>query len=456
MEVTHTTLGTSSYVNSVPDMPVTVVYIMLPPGIIAGISMIEGAAFQGYFIFIFIAVLASFAYTFYQDRGHFLSRLKEDMDRRSLKLPSDSPVLDIGLLLMATLFFTVLSYYLVDLLNQSPTIPEMGNEPVWFNAYSLARAGVWEELVTRIPFLGIPLLLTHALLKRRKAPIWRYFLGGNFELDWPALLFLFMSSLFFGLAHAFAGWDVFKVLPAMVGGLAMGYLFLKWGLHAAILLHFVNDYLLVAGDIFGSESINMVSQLLLIVMVVIGAYIFYLYVVGFVRAFIFPPSTPASEAPVIRGKEELYGPAYPPQSAQAQHPYYAQYPQYPPQTQQGSAVYVSPTGYVQYYPQQAAPSIPYAPYPFRCIRCGGTVAMFRSDGKVVCTQCGMEYVLKPPDSQGASSAGSSPPEVMPAEREQGSNVESAPQPDGEKTDSDAQEIPSEEHSEDIEEKKEEE
>ncbi|GEM_PF-649321 len=425
--------GVFSGVSQIPSMPVTVVYVMLPPGLIVGIATIDGAAFQGYFIFIFIAILASVGYTFYQDRGRFIRRLKSDIDRKSLKLPSDSPILEAGLLLMATLFFSTISYLIADFLNQNPVIPQMGNEPVWFTAYSLARAGVWEEIVTRIPFIGIPLLFTHLFMKKKKMqPVWRYILGGKLELDWPALIFLFTSSLFFGLAHAFAGWDIFKVLPAMVGGLAMGYLFLKWGLHAAILFHFANDYLLMSGDVFSSKGLDIVSQFLLLAMVIIGAYIFYLYSIRFIRTFIFPQTISASEAPAMHGRDSMYGPAnayayhqnqyynqpqYPPQYppyVQQQYPPQHAYPQYPPQYpppqqpypyQQPVSLDISPTGYIRY--RSEGSSLPIAPYPFRCIRCGGTIAMFKDDGKVVCTTCGMEYTLKKesPGTAGAEDDG---------------------------------------------------
>ena len=53
----------------------------------------------------------------------------------------------------------------------------------------------------------------------------------------------------FGFAHSF-NWDLYKVLPAFLAGLAMGYLFLKFGLYAAIMFHFFTDYLSISMTIW--------------------------------------------------------------------------------------------------------------------------------------------------------------------------------------------------------------
>ena len=60
------------------------------------------------------------------------------------------------------------------------------------------------------------------------------------------------SSAMFGIAHSF-NWDLYKVLPAFFAGLAMGYLFLKFGLYASIMFHFFTDYLSVSLSIWAEQ-----------------------------------------------------------------------------------------------------------------------------------------------------------------------------------------------------------
>jgi hypothetical protein len=49
------------------------------------------------------------------------------------------------------------------------------------------------------------------------------------------------SSLMFGLAHV-GLWDFYKVFPTTIMGLFFAYLFMKFGLYAAIILHFTIDF----------------------------------------------------------------------------------------------------------------------------------------------------------------------------------------------------------------------
>src|SRR5437764_13379558 len=100
---------------------------------------------------------------------------------------------------------------------------------------------------------------------------WRYLIGGVLRRDSPkeALVagwaFLFASSAIFGLAHA-PGWGWWKVIPAMVAGLGFGYLFLRHGIGAAILAHFVNDY----EAAFSYEGIGGEALLILLNLLFIG------------------------------------------------------------------------------------------------------------------------------------------------------------------------------------------
>jgi len=88
-------------------------------------------------------------------------------------------------------------------------------------AYALANASVWEEIVSRVLLLGIPLLAIDYLFRE-------------------CGLALF-SAIMFGLAHV-GGWDFYKLIPSTVAGLFLAYMFMKHGLYASIMLHFAVDF----------------------------------------------------------------------------------------------------------------------------------------------------------------------------------------------------------------------
>ncbi|MGQ9460767.1 MAG: CPBP family intramembrane glutamic endopeptidase [Candidatus Bathyarchaeaceae archaeon] len=65
--------------------------------------------------------------------------------------------------------------------------------------------------------------------------------GGISLGEW---IMIFFTSIVFGLAHYLGGWEIGKIIPASVVGLAMGLTYLLYGVQAPILLHwFFNHYL---------------------------------------------------------------------------------------------------------------------------------------------------------------------------------------------------------------------
>ncbi len=142
---------------------------------------------------------------------------------------------------MAALFFSWVVVIMFDLLEQPTPVPSLLSDqtPIWIRMVLLADASVWEEVVARVMFIGIPLLLFHP---SRKWGIERFkvLLGGKGSFGKPEVILILVSSSFFGLAHL--GWGPWKVIPTFVTGALFGYLYIKVGLHAAIAMHFLFDY----------------------------------------------------------------------------------------------------------------------------------------------------------------------------------------------------------------------
>ena len=121
-----------------------------------------------------------------------------------------------------------------------------------------------------------PLTLSQYLRSRTTRGLWGYFIGGGFRMGPLEAFFIVGSSIMFGIAHV-PGWDIWKLLPTFIAGLGFAYLFLKIGIHAAILLHFTFDYLdLTAGLVPGFDALFL---FLVLLWFAVGAFFFAHYIV---------------------------------------------------------------------------------------------------------------------------------------------------------------------------------
>ena len=242
------------------------------------------------------------------------------------------------------------------------------------DTFSYAQASVWEELITRVLLLGVPLLIVAIVMNKVKDPK-HYILGGGFQFGKPELALLVISSAMFGFAHSFS-WDLYKVLPAFFAGLAMGYLFLKFGLYAAIMFHFFTDYLSISISVWPNNT-GLETGLSLLILVFVAVGIIYFVHYSFKAFELFTGIKINRQKPVPT--PQAY---YPPQ------PYYNPYGPgyYPPPT--------SPTATNRTLdtrsPTAQAPAEAGTPGTglwFICPHCGGKEARY-VDGRFECLNCG--------------------------------------------------------------------
>lgn len=125
-----------------------------------------------------------------------------------------------------------------------------------------------------------PLTLRNFLRSRTTNGLLGYILGGGFRIGPLEAFFITGSALMFGYAHV-AGWDLWKLLPTFIAGLGFGYLFLKVGIHAAILLHFSFDYLSLGQSLL--PGFELMGLLLLVLWTIVGAFYFGHYTVQAVK-----------------------------------------------------------------------------------------------------------------------------------------------------------------------------
>ncbi|MFA5312910.1 MAG: CPBP family intramembrane glutamic endopeptidase [Methanomassiliicoccales archaeon] len=307
---------------------------------------VTGWSFLIYFSFIFVAIVASFLWMTKKSWRPF----RNELVGQSLK-DGHSPLFAISTVFFAVLFFNIAFNLIIMALGIDPSSSGIGDGELWETMYSLANASVWEEIITRVMYIGAPLLLYDILRKDRK-DLRRYFLGGGFELKGFALFLLFFSAGMFGAAHVF-NWDLWKVFPTFVSGMGLGYLFLRYGLYASIMMHFFVDYLSIPTYVSDSDAALAAVGLLTLVIIAAG-FICFVYYLGNILRFLFGWEL-ALEKPVTAGDGQR-----------------TRYQGGPPQQ------YSPPVPYHQAQPRQD--------FMFVCKYCGGTEARYQ-DGSLTCMRC---------------------------------------------------------------------
>ncbi|NIP33376.1 MAG: CPBP family intramembrane metalloprotease, partial [Thermoplasmata archaeon] len=180
---------------------------------------------------------------FYLEGPPLLRTIKASI--RDVTLPpvrTDNALIMIPRMYLGIVGFYVVYFAILGAFTVEPEIPDFGAMPLWEQLHAFAEASVWEEILSRVLMLGVPLLLYHVWTRQEKGETWRYLVGGGFSIDSAAFVLIVFQALVFALAHV-AGWDLWKVLPTLISGIAFGYLYLKKGLWASIILHFLFDYL---------------------------------------------------------------------------------------------------------------------------------------------------------------------------------------------------------------------
>lgn len=254
----------------IPETPYyhTTLFIIVPW--IINIVELSGISFAVYHILLIVAIVSSFIFLMIKSWRIFIRELSVER-----KIESHSAIYTVGTIFFAVLFFNIVYYLILDAFGITPTTPDTVDKELWKLLYSFANASVWEEIVSRMLLIGMPLLFVD-FFRRKRQKLRRYFLGGHFSLGKAEITFLLISSAFFSVAHIFS-WDAYKLLPTFIAGLALGYLFLKEGIYAAIMLHFMVDYLSIPTMVFEGIPSQIIMGLFILVWVVIGFIYFVNY-----------------------------------------------------------------------------------------------------------------------------------------------------------------------------------
>jgi len=332
---------------------------------------LNGAPFAAYHLFLVMAIVASFLWMIYRSVGPFKQEL-------AFKKPTKghSPLYIIGTIFFAILAFDAIYAIVLYFLGIEITTPDFGSRQIWQLLNGLASASVWEELVVRVLYLGIPLLLI-ALVIGKKRPWWRYVFGGGFPIGGKELVLIWASAGIFALGHV-VYWDLWKIVPTWVAGIAFGYLFLKLGLYACVMLHFTVNYLTMPLDITQSLAIGVILGLVIIAWEFIGGVYLISYINKLIRFLTGadlqprPRPAPMPAYPMPTGLGSQYQGSVGPGPGSTQ----------PNDEQTRNQIQTVPATGDGIAPSARSPGF------FVCPRCGNTEARYK-DGKLECTRCGL-------------------------------------------------------------------
>ena len=123
--------------------------------------------------------------------------------------------------------------------------PQASNQLIQFFGMSLAP--IIEEFGFRVVLIGLPLF---ALYSRRSSfrllakSLWRPFQNLQGVNVKSALVLIVIVGIFFGIAHVISGepWSAGKFAQAASSGIIIGWVYFRYGLAPAILIHWAANY----------------------------------------------------------------------------------------------------------------------------------------------------------------------------------------------------------------------
>jgi membrane protease YdiL (CAAX protease family) len=134
---------------------------------------------------------------------------------------------------------------------------EFANPLIQF--FNITAAPLREELGFRVVLIGIPaylMLATRRSVSNFFKTLWYPSKYTQFDQYTRRNVYVLItiSAILFGLAHLFygGGWSYGKITQAMIGGWIIGWLYYRYGLHAAILMHWSTNYFIFAYGYFGN------------------------------------------------------------------------------------------------------------------------------------------------------------------------------------------------------------
>ncbi len=139
--------------------------------------------------------------------------------------------------------------------------PELSNDLIFF--LSLTFAPITEEIGFRVMLIGIPLFVMYAYKSSLKSffySLWHPHKNLDIVDSKKAILLITLVGVFFGVAHIISGepWSVGKFTQAAVSGVIIGWVYYRYGLITAILIHWATNYFIYS-YVFAMSEVTGIS-----------------------------------------------------------------------------------------------------------------------------------------------------------------------------------------------------
>ena len=180
--------------------------------------------------------------------------------------------------------------------------PDTENDLILFLQISIAP--LTEEIGFRLILIGIPLFLIYSHKSSIKfffKSLWNPYSNLHIHENRKAMALIIGVGIFFGIAHVISGepWTSGKIIQASVGGIILGWVYFRYGLAAAIILHwatnyFIYSYLFLISEINGISVQNATSHSM------IGTFEIILIVSGIISSIMLLLNYKISKKPVIQ------------------------------------------------------------------------------------------------------------------------------------------------------------
>ena len=139
--------------------------------------------------------------------------------------------------------------------------PDTKNDLILFLQLSIAP--ITEEVGFRLVLIGIPLFLIYSHKSSIKffiKSLWAPYSTLHIYDKKKVIVIITIVGIFFGVAHVISGepWTTGKILQASIGGIIIGWVYFRYGLAAAIMLHWATNYFIYS-YLFLISEINGIS-----------------------------------------------------------------------------------------------------------------------------------------------------------------------------------------------------
>ena len=180
--------------------------------------------------------------------------------------------------------------------------PDTANDLILFLQISIAP--ITEEIGFRLVLIGIPLFLIYSHKSSIKfffKSLWAPYSTLHIYENKKAIGIIIIVGIFFGVAHVISGepWTTGKILQASIGGIILGWVYFRYGLAAAIILHwatnyFIYSYLFLISEINGISVQNASSHSM------IGTFETILIISGIISAAMILLNYKNSHKPIVQ------------------------------------------------------------------------------------------------------------------------------------------------------------